>query len=128
MRRAIFSLVFIVACTPTIGGPGRSSDDLTATSGHPRTIEWDSFVYVDPNDRDEAIARVIARQVKSSLGPLRQKIIGIADRGAQHNLDSSRWVRELVNVVDAAGKTTGERLRVRYHYADTALVGSATDP
>ena len=74
------------------------------------------------------IQAAIARQVKSSLGSLREIGIGIADRGALHNLDPSGWTRDTVAVVDTSGHTTGSVQRVRYHYSDTALVQKGQDP
>src|SRR5207248_9343549 len=131
--RACLALVLAVAgCAsgvPKDGSRAERDDDLTSVGGTTRQIEWDSFVYVAADAAAETIQQVIARQVKSSLGSLREVGIGIADRGALHNLDPAGWTRELVNVVDmASGRTTGTVQRVRYHYMDTALVQKTQDP
>ena len=104
-------------------------DDLTSVGGTARQIDWDSFVYVAAGADTGTIQQVIARQVKSSLGALREVGIGISDRGALHNLDPAGWTRDVLNVVDAAnGHVTGVVQRVRYHYTDTALVDKTQDP
>ena len=103
-------------------------DDLTSVGGNTRRIEWDGFVYVAP-DADVATAQsVIARQVKSSLGALREAGLGISDRAALHNLDPASWIRDGVQVVDPTGHRTGSLQRIRYHYSDTALVDKTQDP
>ena len=43
------------------------------------------------------IQAAIARQVKSSLGALREVGIGIEDRGALHNLDPAGWMRDTLD-------------------------------
>jgi len=110
------------ATTATNGG------DLTSVGGNVAQIAWDSFVYVDPGADVPTIQAVIARQVKSSLGALREISIGISDRGALHNLDPAGWTRETLNVVDPrTGAVQRQVQRVRYHYSDTALVGKSTN-
>src|SRR5207249_6122698 len=83
MKRALIRGFLIMAlsalagacdATPTAG----AGDDLTSVGGTPKTIDWDSFVYASPQDDDAAIQRNIQRQVKSSLGALREKSIGIS--------------------------------------------------
>src|SRR5437879_6976181 len=93
---------------PKDGTQAERDDDLTSVGGTTRQIDWDSFVYVAPDAAVDAIQQVIARQVKSSLGALREVGIGISDRGALHNLDPAGWTRDVVNVVDvASGHATG---------------------
>src|SRR5437879_5779508 len=133
MKRALIRSLLLVTLSALVGAcdatpSAGAGDDLTSIGGTARTIDWDSFVYAQPGDDDGAIQRSIARQVKSSLGALRELSIGISDLNAQHNLDSRAWKREPLTLVDAAGKPTGSIVRVRYHYSDTALVGKKTDP
>jgi hypothetical protein len=125
MKRILLPLL-LAACDagPTAG----ASDDLTSIGGTAKSIEWDSFVYAQPGDDDGAIAGAIARQVKSSLGALREKSIGTSDLNAHSNLDPAGWKRETLTAVDASGQPKGTLVRVRYHYKDTALVGKKTDP
>lgn len=111
-----------------VGAGGEAGDHLTSVGGNTRRIEWDSFVYVAPDAEVATIQAAIARQVKSSLGALRERGIGISDRAAQHNLDPAGWTREPLDVVDGGGQAAAQILRVRYHYSDTALVDKAEDP
>jgi len=130
MRRTLVSLLFAAAaCTPPAATPvAGSNDDLTSVGGTAKRIEWDSFVYVPLGADDGAIATAIRRQVKSSLGALRERTIGIADRDARTNLAPAGWVKEPLDVVTADGSPVRSLQRVRYHYADTALVGKNADP
>jgi hypothetical protein len=121
--------LLVSACSPPSATPvSGSNDDLTSVSGNARRIEWDSFVYVPLGADDATIATAIRRQVKSSLGALRERTIGIADRDARSNLDPKSWVREPLDVVAADGSPVRSIERVRYHYVDTALVGKSADP
>src|SRR4051812_28855612 len=133
MKRALIRSLLLAAFSALVGAcdaapTAGTGDDLTSVGGTAKTIDWDSFVYAAPGDDDGAIQRAIARQVKSSLGALREKSIGISDLNAQHNLDPRAWKREPLTLVDASGKPMGSVVRVRYHYTDTALVGKKTDP
>jgi hypothetical protein len=116
------------ACGSVDAPSGQSGGDLTSVGGTAKTIEWDAFVYAEANNSDADIQRAIARQVKSSLGALREKSIGISDLNAEHNLDPAGWTREPLTVVDANGQPLRTVTRVRYHYRDTALVGKSVDP
>ena len=134
MQRTLAALLLLsfTACAGPSGAPattpGQSGDDLTSVGGNAKTLEWDAFVYADPSADDATLQAIIARQVKSSLGSLREISIGISDRGASHNLDPAGWTRDLVDIVDKTGATVGRALRVRYHYKDTALVAKNADP
>ncbi len=112
----------------TNGNSKEGGDDLTSVGGSAKQIDWDSFVYVAGDADVGTIQSVIARQVKSSLGALREVGVGISDRGALHNLDPAGWSRDTVSVVDTTGHTSGTLQRVRYHYSDTALVSKTQDP
>src|SRR4051794_8203724 len=109
MKRILLLTAALLGCdaAPQAG----TSDDLTSVGGTAKTIEWDSFVYAQPSDDDGAIAAAIARQVKSSLGSLREKSIGISDLNAHSNLDPRSWKRETLTRVDAAGKPQGTVVR-----------------
>jgi hypothetical protein len=117
----------LAGCTGSPSSPnGGAGDDLTSIGGNVAQIDWDSFVYVDPSADDPTIQSVIALQVKSSLGALRELSVGIEDRGALHNLDPATWKRDTLNVVDpATGALQRQVVRVRYHYTDTALVAKS---
>ena len=127
----LLSGLVVAGCSGTVlkdGSGATSGEDLTSVGGTTRQLDWDSFVYVVPSADVATIQAAIAKQVKSSLGALRELGIGIEDRGALHNLDPAGWVRDTPNVVDGSGRTTGSVLRVRYHYSDTALVQKGHDP
>jgi hypothetical protein len=132
MRRAsgwILILLAVGGCSGAVSGGGKEhGDDLTSVGGNTRQIDWDSFVYVAPAADVPTIQAAIAKQVKSSLGALREIGIGISDRGALHNLDPAGWTRDTLDVVDSSGHVTGSVQRVRYHYGDTALVDKTQDP
>jgi hypothetical protein len=129
MKRTLVLFVMLGGCAGTVESqPATAGDDLTSVGGTAKQIDWDSFVYVDTGADDDAIETAIARQVKSSLGALRERSIGISDRGALHNLDPAGWTRDTLNVVDPSGALTRQVTRVRYHYTDTALVAKAQDP
>ncbi|MDB4967210.1 MAG: hypothetical protein JWN44_2899 [Myxococcales bacterium] len=134
-QRPTACLLFVLAlagCSAGVLKDGTAQvrdDDLTSVGGVTKQIDWESFVYVATDADAGVVQQVIARQVKSSLGSLRELGIGISDRGALHNLDPAGWTRELVNVIDAStGRATGPVQRVRYHYRDTALVQKSQDP
>lgn len=116
---AFLSLWFIACLAP---GDGASGDrELTSVEGSEHVIEWDGFVYVPYGASDDHIRWEIQRQIKSSLGALREVGIGIKDRDAQRNLDPAGWTRTTLTVVD--GGAPAETLeRVTYRYTDTALV------
>lgn len=100
--------------------PGGS--ELTSVEGAEHTIEYDSFVYVAPGASDAAVQDAVRRQIKSSLGALRERGIGVLDRDARSNLDPSGWVRTPLQVIDADDAVVGEVERVTFHYRDTAVV------
>ncbi|HEX9104741.1 MAG TPA: hypothetical protein VF997_21165, partial [Polyangia bacterium] len=125
------TVLLVAGCSGTVlkdGNGATAGDDLTSVGGTTKQIDWDSFVYVAGDADVPTIQAAIAKQVKSSLGALRELGIGIADRGALHNLDPAGWTRDTLAVVDSSGHTTGSVERVRYHYSDTALVQSGQDP
>jgi hypothetical protein len=128
MNRLFLALLLAGCAGSTHSTSASQGDDLTSVGGNVAQINWDSFVYVDPSADDPTIQAVIARQIKSSLGALRQISIGIEDRAAQHNLDPAGWVRDTLNVVDPrTGAVQSQLVRVRYHYSDTALVGKTAN-
>src|SRR5438067_959667 len=127
----LLSVLWVAGCSGAVlkdGNGAESGDDLTSVGGTTKQIDWDSFVYVAGDADVATIQAAVAKQVKSSLGALREIGIGIADRGALHNLDPATWTRDSVNVIDAGGPATGSVQRVRYHYRDTALVQNGHDP
>ncbi len=120
--------VLASACSSGPDGTSGDTGDLTSVGGVVRQLDWDAFVYVAPDADDASIARTIARQIKSALGALRERGVGIADREAQQNLDPAGWQRDRLTIIDAAGAPAGTLTRVRYHYRDTALVDRRKDP
>ncbi len=112
--------LLLTACA--FEGAGATDEDITGISGDAHTIEWESFVYV-PEGADEAVIRwEIQRQIKSSLGALRELRVGIQDRDAQRNLDPAAWSRRILTVPE-----TGARIeRVTYRYRDRAIAWSGT--
>jgi hypothetical protein len=127
----LLSVLVVTGCSGSVlkdGNSTESGDDLTSIGGTTKQIDWDSFVYVSTSADVPTIQAAVAKQVKSSLGSLREIGIGIEDRGALHNLDPATWTRDTVAVVDTSGHTTGNVQRVRYHYTDTALVQKGHDP
>ncbi|HTL35122.1 MAG TPA: hypothetical protein VL326_18465, partial [Kofleriaceae bacterium] len=63
----------------------------------------------------------IHRQLKSALGALREKGIGVSDRDAIRNLANPTLVRATFDVVGTNGVVAQQVERVRYHYHDQAL-------
>ncbi len=127
----LLSVLVLGGCSSAVlkdGSGSERGDDLTSVGGVTQQIDWDSFVYVSPGADVPTIQAAIAKQVKSSLGALREVGIGISDRGALHNLDPAGWVRDTVNVIGTTGAATGQVQRVRYHYSDTALVQKTQNP
>lgn len=98
-----------------------ATDDVTSAAGSEYTIEFDSFVYVSRGASDGDVREAIRRQVKSSLGALRERGIGVLDRDAERNLARGDWRRAPVDVV-AGGEVVDRLDRVTYRYRDTAIV------
>src|SRR5689334_13296547 len=106
----LLSVLAVAGCSGTVlkdGSGATNGEDLTSVGGTTKQLDWDSFVYVAPGADVPTIQAAIAKQVKSSLGALRELGIGIEDRGALHNLDPAGWVRDTPSVIDASGHTTG---------------------
>ncbi len=98
------------------------ADELTSAEGVVHTIDFEAFVDVAPGASDDVVRGAIHRQLKSALGALRERGVGVADRDAQRNLAAADLQRQAFSVVDAAGATVAQLDRVRYRYHDTALV------
>jgi hypothetical protein len=107
--------VLLAGC---LHGTASSPTDLTSADGDVYTIDYDSFVDVAPGASDDVARQAIQREIKSSLGALREQGIGIEDRDAQHNLAAMKLARQTL----AIAGTTNAVDRVRFHYHDTALV------
>jgi hypothetical protein len=107
-------------------GASSSNDDLTGTSSVERPVTFTSYVYVDPSASDTDIGYAIAREIKTALGALRDTKVAFDDRGAQSNVDPSKWTRALVDVYDPSTlQKTGQVLKVTYPYSDKAVVTKA---
>ena len=127
----LLSVLVVGGCSGAVlknGSGAEQGGDLTSVGGTTKQIDWDSFVYVAGDADVATIQGAIAKQVKSSLGSLREVGVGISDRAALHNLDPAGWTREMVAVIDRSGHATGSVQRVRYHYSGTALVHKDQDP
>jgi hypothetical protein len=129
MNRALLALSFaaLAACSSSSSsddGDNESSDsDLTGTTSAERAIHFESQVYVAPDANDDAIRTAIARQVKTAIGALRQPKVSINDRGAQSNLDPSKWTKRVLTVKDPANPSqTSQIMRVTFKYDDRAVV------
>ncbi len=115
------------ACVgPFDANPG--SDEITSVEGSEFVIEYDSFVYVPAGADQGQVRWQIQRQLKSSLGALRERGIAVLDRDAEDNLDPAGWVRTPLAVVEANGVLAESIERVTFHYRDTALVGNDEIP
>ncbi len=113
----------LAACSD---GASSSDDGLTGTTSVERPVSFASYVYVDPSASDGDIAFAIAREIKTALGALRDTKVAFDDRGAQSNVDPSKWTRKLVDVYDPSTQTkTGQVLQVTYPYMDKAVVTKA---
>lgn len=109
-------------------GSSTSIDDLTGTSAEERPVTFTSYVYVDPAASDGDIATAIAREIKTALGALRDTKVAFDDRGAQSNVDPSKWTRTLVDVYDPSTLAkSGQVLKVTYPYSDKAVVTKSLD-
>ncbi|HSQ67195.1 MAG TPA: hypothetical protein VLM85_28455, partial [Polyangiaceae bacterium] len=124
-RLALVSLTCIALATACSAASSEESggSDLTGTTSVERPVSFQSYVYADPNASDPDIQTDIARQIKTSLGALRDTKVAFDDRGAQSNLDPSKWTRSLVDVLDPATQNrTGQVLKVAFTYSDKAVV------
>jgi hypothetical protein len=101
---------------------GAGVDDLTSVDGVEHTIDFDAFVDVAPGASDDVVKGAIHRELKSALGALRERGIGVADRDAQRNLADITLARTALDVVGTDGAVVRRLERVRYHYHDVALV------
>src|SRR5438445_13800598 len=86
----------MLACSDD--GATSMNDDLTGTSSVERPVSFTSWVYVAPSASDAEISTAIAREIKTALGALRATKVAFDDRGAQSNLDPSKWTRTPVDV------------------------------
>ena len=116
-----------LGCSAPSGDEATSADDLTGVTSTERPIELTSYVYVDPSANDGVIKAAIARQIKTALGALRQPKVSLNDRGAQSNLDPSKWTRTTLDVVDPSNPNAPAKkvLKVTFPYADRAVVTNA---
>ena len=101
-------------------------DDLTSVEGVEHTIAFDGHVDVPAGAGDDVARAAIHRQLKSALGALRERGIGVADRDAQRNLAAATLPRIPLAVVAADGAVVAAVDRVHYHYTDVALVDEDT--
>jgi len=119
----------MAACVGPLDERSGGSEEITSVEGSEYAIDYDSLVYVAAGASDDHVRWQIQRQVKSSLGALRELGIGVLDRDAQRNLDPAGWTRTPLTVVEADGTAAESIERVTFHYSDTALVehGAAPD-
>jgi hypothetical protein len=79
-RRVRFLILASLLAACTDPGTGAGSDDLTSVDGVEHTIDFDAFVDVPVGASDDAVKDAIHRELKSALGAMREKGIGVADR------------------------------------------------
>jgi len=105
-------------------GESASESPLTSATGVERKFQWDSYVYVSPNADVATIQTTITKQIKSAIGALRASEIALQRRDAASGLDPATWTTEALTVIDTDHPRQPQRpvLRVRYHYADSAMV------
>ena len=118
-RGWLLGVIVFTGCSGAVlksGDGADDSEDLTSVGGTTKQLDWDSFVYVAPDADTATIQAAIARQVKSSLGSLREVGIGISDRAALHNLDPAGWTRD----------TLARRRRRRAHDRQRACACATT--
>jgi hypothetical protein len=120
--------LLLVGCGVLGDDAARAGDDLTSVAGVEHVIDFDSFVDVPVGASDDAVRGAVHRQLKSALGALRERKIGVADRDAQRNLAGQVIVRTPLAVVDASGAVIAQVDRVRFHYHDVALVEQSALP
>ncbi len=122
MRIALLGLVLMVSAgCLELAGSEQSGNDLTSVGGNEYVIDFDAFVDVTPGASDDVVKAAIHRQLKSALGALREKGIGVADRDAIRNLANPALIRARFSVVRTDGTVSHDVERVRYHYHDQAL-------
>ncbi len=119
-----FALTSSAACSSPQDDDESAADDLTGTTSAERAIHFESQVYVAPDASDDQIKIAIARQVKTAIGALRMPKVSINDRGAQSNLDPSKWTKRVLTLKDPANPAAGtsQIMRVTFPYDDRAVV------
>ena len=80
-RFAWISLVCAALLGCSDDGATSMNDDLTGTSSTERPVSFTSWVYVSPSASDADISAAIAREIKTSLGALRDTKVAFDDRG-----------------------------------------------
>ena len=116
----------VTGCLASLDDADPGTGELTSDEGSAYTIQYDSFVYVPAGAGDDEVRWQIQRQIKSSLGALREVGIGVLDRDAQRNLDPAGWTRTPLTVVEPGGATAESIERVGFHYSDLAIVDDDT--
>jgi hypothetical protein len=118
VRAHLLLPLLLTACAADLDN---TANDLTSTEGVEHSIDFDSFVDVPVGASDDLVKQSIHRQLKSALGALRERGIGVADRDAQRNLAGNTLARQTLDVV-SNGAVVKQVDRVRFHYHDVALV------
>src|SRR5690349_15361163 len=123
MGAAVKRLALLLLLPACLDGAdtGTGADDLTSVDGVEHTIDLDAFVDVPSGAGDDVVKDAIHRELKSALGALRERGIGVADRDAQRNLAGATLARTPLDVI-ANGNVVRRVDRVRFHYHDIALV------
>jgi hypothetical protein len=70
--RPLASLLLLLTGCLDAPDDGAAGDELTSAEGVEFTIEWDGFVYVPRGADDGTVKWHIQRQIKNSLGALRE--------------------------------------------------------
>jgi hypothetical protein len=101
-----------------------NGDDLTGVTGVERGVHFQGVVFVPTDAGNDVIATAIAREVKTSLGAGRMIKVSLDDRGAMHNLDPSKWTRQVLRVIDPSAPTAPAKSiqKITFAYDDKAIV------
>lgn len=95
--------------------------DLTSITARERVLTFEGYVYVDVGASTTEITEEVKRQTRSAFGALLESSVAVQTRELA-KVDTKTFVKERVRVVDEAGPTGEERLRVHYRYTDRAVV------
>jgi hypothetical protein len=120
----VTAVVLAAGCSGATDEDPSADSPLTGTTSAERGIHFEGLVYVPVGTGDDRIRVAIAREVKTAIGALRNPKVSINDRGASNALETMKWTKRTLAVVDPKNPavTTGEVVRVTYRYDDRAVV------
>ncbi len=113
----------MAGCASAEDGAATQSDELTGVTSSERPIHFESSVIVESGANDDAIRAVIAREVKTAIGALRDSKVSLDDRDAQSNLSPAKWTRTPLRFVDPTNAQASRAVtRITFKYDDRAVV------